>query len=405
MLWNQAVRQLKTFSQSATIRHSGISFVGTAINGFLGIVYFFYLSSKLSPDGFGHFSIAVGLITVGFSIFNFGLDQSIIKYKSDTQILANIFFIKIFVCLVISVIPVLMFGLNNLFGLIGLGIAAQLLFSLSTSFLQSWQKYYSWVGLFILTNLLRLGFAVFTNSPTHQLIIYFLMPFLGFLIFYFLNYMRLPKPKYNYLIIKKFIRFNTHLSGNSIFSSITAKLDAFFIASFQNFAAAGLYSLSSQLSSSISQLASAYSAVISPKYSSFDNPNKNRLYLVKNLIFSLAIAILLIPSLLIAGYILFSISHKDFSSSYFILLLLLVGYAIFFASVPLRESLLYYYSDSKIFFLLSVLGFLFSVFTGFVFIRPFGPIAAAAAFLAFQIISTVILTLRYVTQDRRPYHS
>ena len=65
--------------------------------------------------------------------------------------------------------------------------------------------------------------------------------------------------------------------------------------------------------------------------------------------------------------------------------------SVFFASIPLRDSLLYFYGDAKIFAHLSVFSLLSSIFTGFIFIRPFGPVAAAASFLIIQIISVVIL--------------
>jgi len=407
MQLNQAVKQLNSYSHTATIRHSGISFVGSVINGILGIVYFFYLASKLSPDNFGRFSIAVGLITIGFSIFNFGLDQSIVKFKSDLQILANILFTKITIALIVAISILIIFGSDNLFGLVGLGIGAQLLFSLSVSFLQSWQRYYSWAGIFIATNLFRLLASVYLPSinPIYHLIIYISLPFMGFIVFYLIYFSSLPKPSFQFSVFKKLFQFNAHLSVNSIFSAITAKLDSFFIAGFQSFAVAGVYSLASQLASSVSQLTSAYSAVISPKFSSLDTPAKNTQYLKKNLIFSSVISLLLIPGILLTGYLLFTLSGNNFSQAFIPLLLLLLGMSIFFASIPMRDSLLYFYGDAKIFSRLSGYSLLFSVFTGFIFIRPFGPPAAATSFLVIQIISVIILVNRYVSQNRRSHRS
>lgn len=405
MQFNLAAKQLKAFSQTATIRHSGITFLGTVINGLLGVFYFFYLASKLSPDNFGRFSIAVGITAVGFSLFSFGLDQALVKYKNESPVMSNILFIRFITAIIISILPLIIYGYDNLFGLVGMGIAVKLLFSLAVNILQSWQQYSQWSLLFISTNLLRFLVSIIlkTTNPYFHLIGYIVMPFTGFLIFYLFRHRRLPKPSFKLKITKDLLKFNLPLTASSIISAITAQIDTFFIAGFQSFAVAGIYSLSSQLASSVSQLSTAYSAVISPKFSSLDQEAKNQVYLKKNLWLSSFISLLLVPTLFIAGYVLFTISGEHFSQSYLILLLLLIGYAIFFATVPLRESLLYYYGDSKVFLNLTVLNLLFSIFSGLLLIRPYGPVAAASSFLVIQIVSVIILIFRYV-QNRRSHY-
>ena len=395
MQWNQVANQLRQFSQTDTIRDSFITVAGTSINGILGLVYFFFLASKLLPGDYGKFSIAVALTMVGFSVFSFGLEQSIIKFHKDTDKLSNIVLIRLITAILVSAIPLLIFKINNIFILVGIGIGSKLLFSLSVTFLQSWQKYPAWSIYFIATNLFRLLLSYFVSSsdPYLHFAIYSLVPAFGFLAFV-MKY-HLPKISFNLDITKSILSFNLPLSKNSMISSINSKTDSFFIAGFQGFATAGLYDLSVQISSSISQLVTAYSAAIAPKYSSLDSNDKNKLYLTKNIYLSTAISLLLIPALLLLGYLLFNFSGKDFSQSFLLLLLLLLGNTIFFASVPLRDSLLYYFGDSKIFSYLSTITLLISILSGFLLIRPFGPIAAAGSFLAIQIISVIILVVRF----------
>lgn len=403
MQWNQAVKQLVAFSQTATIRHSLTTVTGTATNGVLGLIYFFFLASKLSAGDYGKFSIAVGLTMVGFSLFSFGLEQSVIKFQIDTNKLSNIVFIRLITATLVSAIPLLFFRTENIFTLVGVGIGSKLLFSLSVTFFQAWQKYSLWSVYFVATNLMRLLLSIFIPStdPYIHFVIYSVVPAFGFLAFVIQNH--LPKIAFNFDTARSIFSFNLPLTINSIISSINSKTDSFFIAGFQGFATAGLYDLSIQISSSISQLVTAYSAVIAPKFSSLDTSEKNHQYLRKNIYLSSAISLFLIPILLVVGFILFNFAGKDFSQSFLLLLLLLTGYAVFFASVPLRDSLLYHFGDSKIFSYLSFLNLLLSVLSGFIFIRPFGPIAAALSFLLIQIVSVFVLIINYA-KISRPHH-
>jgi O-antigen/teichoic acid export membrane protein len=361
---------------TATARQSVIASVSTITNGLLGAAFYFILARLLGSFDYGVFSLAVSLITTLSGVFDLGADQSVIMFIPKYPKPLYFPYLKLALCLkllsgsfvILSLIifsKYISFNILNqpsiqpLMILVGLGVITQLLFSFSTSVAQGLQRYTLWGILFVGTNFIRLLllYLLFTLKSLNSqsiILVYILLPLLGFLVLFSIIKTDFLKSKITWVVFNHFFSFNKWIVGFAILSSISSKLDIFFTARFVSLSPVGIYSLSSQIVSFLPQLTTSLGAVISPKFSSFTNINQNKIYITKTSFLSLFIAfssgILLIPlSLLVFNY-----SGHSYISGFKPFIILLFSSILFLIITPIRDSLLYYFAKPKLFFITGI---------------------------------------------------
>ncbi len=360
--------------KTATFRQSLVTTSSTLINGVLGALFYFFLARFLGSHDFGVFTVAVASIALVSGIVDFGSDQGIVrfvpKYRNDAIVQAR--FIKL--ALKIKIISGLLTGvlllifsqyvssyllrqpeLLRIIPLIGIGVLAQLLFSFSTSLSQAQERFFLWGGLFVGTNLVRLIllFALFgigNLNSISSVVLYTALPLIGFIAsFIFLNRDFLAA-KGELSLLKEFFGFNRWVFAFVVVAAVGSRLDIYFSARFLSLTAVGVYGLALQVASILPQLTSAIGAVTSPKFASFTSQKLNRTYTLKAVALTALVAFVSSLILVPLSKIVIGFSGKSFEGAFIPFVILLSGMAIFLASSPIRDSIIYYFGKPQFFF-------------------------------------------------------
>ncbi len=360
--------------RTATFRQSTITSLSTLVNGALGAAFYFLLARFLGSHDFGIFTLVITSIALVSGVVDFGSDQGIVrfvpKYKNDTSLQAKFINLALKIKILSSLmVVVLLFVLSQqisayvfkrpelafIIPLIGLGVLTQLLFSFSTSLSQALERFFLWGGLFIGTNLLRLLlllalFGLGVLNSFSSIVLYIALPFIGFVFsFAFLNK--------DFLLVrggtsqlKELLSFNKWVFAFVVVAAIGSRLDIYFTTRFISITAVGVYGLALQIVSILPQLTGAISAVTSPKFASFANHKANRAYTLKATTLTVLVAVSASLALIPLSKIVVVFSGSAFEGAFFPFLILLSAMAIFLASAPIRDSILYYFGKPQFFF-------------------------------------------------------
>jgi O-antigen/teichoic acid export membrane protein len=237
---------------TSTFRQSGITFFGTFINGILGAGFYIVSARILGPSLFGVLSIAIVTLALVADIgdlgTNTGLTRFVSKYAQDDPEKANRFlrlglFIKLSVAIFVITIGILLapFIANKLLTkpelviplrISFIGVGTTWLFSFITVALQSFQKFWKWSVIQIFTNFLRLSlviifFLVAKVDVNNTLLIYILMPLIGFIVGLTMIPRGFVKAKNEFLLVKEFFQYNKWVAVFIVIAAVGARLDTF----------------------------------------------------------------------------------------------------------------------------------------------------------------------------------
>jgi len=411
-LTDKGLKLLKT----QTIKQSSITFVGTALTGVLGMVFYIVAARYLGPAEFGIFSVAIATLTLVSSLADFGTNTGIVKFTSmyihanrDTayrflklglhiKLLVSVF-VWIVGYLVVPSIARSFFGKPELIGPLRIaiiGVGGLILFSFSTYALQALQKYTHWTLLTTIMNALRLG-GVFVLvywgivSTNSILVLYIFFPFLGFVI----GLLYLPhfwKVKNHLTVIREFISYNKWVAVFTVISALASRLDTFLITGALTLEDVGIYQVAKTLADIVPQIVFALGIVVAPKLSSLAGDNKKAIaYLKKVQLFVLGLAgaglALGIP---IAHFVIPKLYGIEYSGSIAPFTILLLGQVLFLISVPAHTSVIYYFSYPRLFVYITLVNLLIVAVFGSYFIPIYGSIAAAYSMLVGSITNLLI---------------
>lgn len=338
---------LRTLAFSSTAKDTYILFVGGILSSFFGFLFTLIAARAFSVSDFGIFSAALNLVILLASISDLGISSGAVNFvathlalgekdKADQYIKAS-FFLRLIIILLISVAVIVFAPLVSLKLLatrdpiiaIWSAILPILLFP-DLFFPQILRAKNKFLHSTIIDNafyLARLIFAfVFYIIGGLTVSIGFLAFGAGFivevaLILYFLkaDFIRSKPQKEEY---KNLIKFSGWLGVNSIISSIGGKIDVQMVAGFLGATSTGIYSIPSRLTGFITVLTGSFSSVLSPRFASFNNTQKEKAYMLKS-------TVALVP--LAVGIIIWIIIAKPF-------ILLLFGNK-YLPSVPIFQAL------------------------------------------------------------------
>ena len=343
---------------SSTAKDTYVLFVGNVLSAFLGFLFTLVVARALTVSDFGVFSAANNLVLIIVALTDLGISSGIVNFISKSRESGNVKqennYIKAgFVLRIIAV---------SIFSILIIVFSRQIstmLLATEDPIVSVWSAFisigfFAWgffpfvlqaqkrflvsaivdvslgsvrvilVFLFFLIGLLNLNwtFAAFTLSALFGG--FMGMKFIGF------AFLKSKPPKEIY---SNLLKFSGWLGVNKIISSISGRLDVAMLAAMAGATATGFYSIPSRLSLFVVVLASSFSSVLSPRFASFKDINKEKTYLKKS---SLA----LLP--IIGGIVLWIIIAKPF-------MLILFGEK-YLPAVPVFQAL----TASMIPFLLTV---------------------------------------------------
>ncbi|MBI3485826.1 oligosaccharide flippase family protein [Candidatus Daviesbacteria bacterium] len=410
-------QKLAQILKTKTIQHSLITLSGTIINGLIGAVFFLLLARSLGPKNFGIVSFSIIILTLISDIADLGINTGIINFVSKNylndlskvrQILKLSLESKLLIWLVVLIIgwlvmPFISFNilqkpeLSFYLRLSLVGVGGALVFSFATSSLQALQRFKLWSFINISMNAIRLALAILLIyglilTPTNALLIYISITFLGF----FIALLFLPK---DFLTAKNetsqfnsLFHFNKWVALTIVLSAISSRIDSIFLTKLSSLNDLGIYSVANQLTSYLPQLSSAIAVVAAPKFGSMTNTRDAFSYFRKLGFFCIGLSLLgllVIP----LGFFLIPIFYgSNYQRSSLLFVLLFIANLLFLISTPAYQAIYYYFSKSKIAFIITLIIFVVNTSLMWVMIKALGPVGAALTVVAVSLLNLIIST-------------
>ena len=403
--------------QTKTVNHFVITSFGTAVNGFLGLLFYIVVARILGPASFGILTVAVASIALISDMADLGIDTGLLRFVSkydpqnNNKALKFIKFgleIKLAVWLLFLLIgwflaPLVAqrFFLKSEFliplrlALIGAGGA--MIFSLGTHAIQAYQKFWSWNLINIGMNALRLT-AIAALILTYglniysTLAIYIATPFLGFFttLFFLPNYLSV---KAEQSVAVEFFHYSKWVALVGVLGAASSRLDIFISARFLTSAQVGVYSVASQLTVVIPQLIFALATVVAPKLSSFSDDRKALIYLKKLQLLICGLVLLGIVIIPAFKFLIPLIYGQSYYASTTPFVILFIAQLLFLLAMPSHQAIFYYFANPKIFTWISIGQLLITAVLGWFLVPSLGIIGAAVTILVSNFFSLIISSI------------
>lgn len=408
-------RFLKLF-KTATLRQTAITYSATFINGILGFLFYTVLARDLGPANFGIVTVSITVLTLLGDIFDLGTNTGIVRFvpKSISEDKENAFkFLKLSLIIKLTsgvvllavgfvaapIIAVTIFQKPELvwpLKLSFIGAVGMLLFTYATASLQALQKFFAWGFINIITNFLRLAVililitAGFLNV-TSSLLTTILLPVFGF----FLALILLPSSKIMTAPnIKKvwpdLYKYNSQIAIFSLIAAFSARADTFLVTKMLSASDIGLYGIANQWNTVLPQLVGALGVVVAPKFASHTDKKHMLVYFKKLQLLVFGLSALILLGIPVAYFLIPLILGSNYALSFPIFSILLISNIVFLISVPVHNSIFYYFSKPNLFIYLSILHLLIIIGVGYFMILNFGLIGAALTSLIGTIINFLI---------------
>lgn len=406
--------------KSKTSQHSLITIGTTGINGVLGLLFYIFSARLLGPSDFGNLLIVLAIIVIASDIADFGLNSGIINFVSKNKDTKDYYFYlssAIQLKLLFGVITVVIISvgsiylaetvfnkvaINSLLVAGSVGILGQMLFSFSTSTLQALQRFYSWSGLLIGSNLLRL-IALFillnTNQLSAQTVLFsfIVMPFL----FFGFSLLLLPSKhilhfSHSQVSTDTLIKFSSWVGITNILWVFLSKADTLLLGRLVSSIQLGIYGIASQLTVVINQLISALAAVLAPRFASFKEKKEMNRFLIK---FSFAISGLIILSVFllpIVYFILPGILGEQYVTSLPIFVVLILAGLLVLLATPLHESIRYFFQRPNVFLYIYGIQLLLTTIFGIYLTNGYGILGMAFAILIGNLSNLLLSFFFYI---------
>lgn len=417
---------LKKILLTSTWKQSQITIVGTIINGILGALFYILMARFLGPVDFGLLTVSIVILTLISDIADLGTNTGLIHFVSSHLladenkafrflklsleikfivwmfILVLGFFLAPFIAQTIFNKPELIIPLK----LVTVGVGGALLFSFATSALQSFQKFFLWSVINITSNLLRLVSILYLFSA-HQLNLfngitsYILLPFFGFsLALLFLPIKKIIGISNERSVTGQFFKFNRWVATFTLIAAISSRLDIFLNTRLLAVQDIGIYGAANQLVQVIPQIVGALGVVAAPKFASFRNKETMLIYFKKFQLMVCGLGLLIILVIPLSFYLIPFFYGLSYSQSIVPFIILLLSMIVFLISVPLHNSIIFYYGRSDIFVWVSITHLLIIGILGFFLITNYGVIGTALTVLIGMLANFFLPLIWFINKLR-----
>jgi O-antigen/teichoic acid export membrane protein len=408
-------QDIKTFFFTKTFLQTSLVSSSTIINGILGALFYILAADNLGIENFGILTVAIATLTLIADVADLGTNTGLVKFVSEhlqsNKITAFKYLklsleVKVIVWIIVLVLGFLLVKPLSFFvfqkpelelplKLVVFGVGGALLFSFATSSLQAFQKYKEWSAINIISNGLRLLLLVILAlfqmlNLNNTLSIYILLPFFSF----FLASLLLPTRQYlasknEFEVAPSFFHYNKWVALMGLIAAFSARLDTFLNTRLLTLGEVGIYGLANQLTTLVPQLVGALGVVAAPKFASFTNKNDMILYFKKFQLMVLglaAVGLLAIPF----AFIIVSSILPQYIPSLPIFNILLIAMLVFLISVPVHQSIFYYFGKPKIFVWISLGHLLIISVLGYFMIVNFRLYGAAVTVFLGQLFDLIV---------------
>jgi len=406
---------IKLILKAKTLRQSGVTIGGTFGSGFLGMIFYVWVARSLGPADYGRFSVGVAAMTLVAALANVGTDTGLIRFvgkylQADRKRALGFvrlgFSMKLILWtgvlivgwLVTPVIARSVLGKSELTWILRIslvGVGGSMLFSCSSAALQGMQKFVAWGTLMVASNLLRLmalGLLMVMGvmGLKSGYWIFVLAPFFGFLGALVL----LPNfwsAKIDKGLRREFFNYNKWVAIFTAVMALSTRLDTFLSTRLLTIEEVGIYSVAAILPAFASQINLALATVVAPKLAGMRDKKTALVYVKKLQLFVLGLALVGLVVGIPLGYLLITrVYGSQYVASFAPFIVLLLAQTVFFVAVPVHTSVIYYFSNPRLFVWISTLYLMIIGFGGWFLIGAWGTMGAAVAVLVAQTVNYII---------------
>ncbi len=291
--------------------------------------------------------------------------------------------------------------------LVMVGAGGALLFTYATSSLQAFQKYFVWSFVNISSNLLRiilicLLVLIQQLNLITGLISFIALPFLGFsLSLIFLPTKQILSVKEENEVAGQFFKFSRWVAVFTIIAAVSSRMDTFLNARLLNAEGVGIYASANQLIQVIPQVVGALGVVAAPKFASFQSKTDMLKYFKKFQLMVLGLCLLIILAIPFSFYLIPFLYGSNYAGAVMPFIILLLAMVVFLLSVPLHNSIIYYYGRSDIFVWVSLIHFLIIGGVGFLLVTNYGVIGTAFTVLIGMIANFLLPFVWFLLKIRK----
>lgn len=395
--------------KTATLKDTGIVFVGNLISSVLGAVFFFLLAHQGGPYVLGIFGVSIAVAITIADLFDVAIDNAMITFGSRSevrgQVLRNGLFRKIVLSCIASILLWIfsssitkLLGKPELLGAIRMAIwlvPTKSLYGFVKTVFQISRKFHFDAGIEVFSSLIRLfGFLIIFIVKIPVLALAF-WAYIGSLVVAILIVLPVIIPvlkeKSQGVGHQAFTSYQLWMTLSFAASSISSRLDIFFLTRFTSLETVGWYQAAFRLFMPVQQLAGSLTRVFAPRLASFHDALQARRYLKKALLLTGFLSLSMLIPTPIFSWAIPLLYGSRFQGAIPIAYGLVLFFMVFLFSTPWWSVLLYFHSRARMFALLSIIGLLLQLvlFPSTIFL--FGVHGAAIALLLSNIILTILV--------------
>jgi len=360
------VKNVFGLAKSDTAKDTAILFSGNGLTAFLGFLFTIVIARVLSVSDFGIFSAVSNLIIILVSLSDLGLSSGVVSFgsvffsknddKKANEYVKAAFNIKLAVSIVLSL------GITIFAGYVSKNWLANdnketaywvafisLLFIGGTFLpfiLQAKKLFLKSVLIDVSVSLFKalipfIFFSLGILSLRTTFFAYGLSVFISLIVGFLFTGTKFLSAKPNKKIYSDLANFSGWIGVNRIISSISGKLDIQMLAAMAGSVATGIYAIPSRLSSLIIVLSSSFANVLAPRFSSFNNKEDEKKYLLKSSLVTLGIIVLIVIWILIAKPFITILFGDKYLSAVPIFQALCIGLIPYMSAVPSVTAIIY----------------------------------------------------------------
>jgi len=321
----QHIDRIRGWATSATAKDTYILFAGNVISAFFAFLFTLFVSRSLSVSEFGIFSAAANLIVIISSLSDLGISSGIVNFvakhlakgkrETSEKYIKAAFLLK-FVITFILVVLIGVFApfvskfllatgeVKIAYWVAGISIGI-FLWGFFPNILQAQKRFLASVivDLSLVIPRAILGFALLLMGvlTLDNALLTFFVSFVFVVIVGFklvgVSFLKTRPEKKIYMDV---LKFSGWLGVNRFISGISGRLDIQMLAVLVGATSTGLYSIPARLASFVVVLVSSFSAVLAPRLAAFDDREKEKTYIAKAVLASLAVVVGIVLWIIIA---------------------------------------------------------------------------------------------------------
>lgn len=416
----QKIKKLFQHQNNSLISNLKVTLFETIVTKGINFINILLLTRILGPEDYGKYSLLFVSMVFCSSIFDFGMENTAVRFSIKDKHLRNSVFGLYFLtkAVILSIITILLaFWGHNIFTALGkqaiacylpfliAGLIGESLFFVNDTYLQSIQHFklraviniaravisFAYIFLLMLNKVLVLKYVFFVYFLPLLFSVIFSLRYITFVKSYFCH--KLPKQ-----LINEIIHYEKWMFNLSIANNVLSRIDFFMLSLWVSYSQLGIYNAAFQLSSIVSFLPFILGKVMLPKLAdlepkaTFDCVNGS----IKHLLPICLLIICLIP---FSCIVVPSLLGTEYQKSVFILQLLLLAFVVSLVSVPFEQAL-YSIGEPKLIAMAKYLQIAVIVILNTFTVPKFGINWAAINVIVTRILTAVVLILLYKKQEK-----